>query len=175
MKKSLRRSSIFDKQPQYNLDNSVVIIEDSFEETPNISSTKVIINKQIDIVSLSSESVSDSQESNSDKEKFSIVNHWLSDNEKLNDFSEIHSFKHKTYTDSDSDSFSNTISKLSLNDKGPKPDFKEQSDNSIADSLDELNIIYKKRPNFKNEINDSINNIFTPVKKNTCEEKGKAL
>lgn len=67
LKSHFRRSSIYDKKPQYDLDNSAIIIDESFEDNiqTKVKVTKVKINKTLIVSSISSDSASTSS---SDKE-----------------------------------------------------------------------------------------------------------
>lgn len=160
LKKNFRKSSIFDKQSRVDLDQSVILIEDSFEDKPNISITKVLINKAVDLVSISSESISDSFESLKEGDSKSRYSHtldkvdqWLTEVEKTEEFSTIHSFKHKSCFDSDNDSLSSrsSISKTSDDSKNFESANHSKLDSEKNSSIEHVNL-------------ENNGDIFTPIK-----------
>lgn len=113
MKKNFRRSAVFDKKPHSHLvlDTSVIVIDDSFNEGLNPKNVKVL--KTPIIISSTSESDNTSvhsTENASDPDlkaasKYVDIDNWLSENEKLDGYSEVFSFKQNSFSESEDEKF----------------------------------------------------------------------
>lgn len=113
MKKNFRRSGVFDKKPHSHLviDTSVIVLDDSFNEGLNPQNVKVL--KTPIIISSTSESDNSSlhsTENASDPDlkvasKYVDIDNWLSENEKLDGYSEVFSFKQNSFSESEDEKF----------------------------------------------------------------------
>lgn len=179
MKKKIRRSTIFAKRTNYDIDNSVIIIDDTIEGE---SSVLMIHNiKNDEVISLSSESseyISDSLSecsvskksnpvisSEADKKEKTIksVNKWLSDNEKTVGYANYFSFQRSDINNDDNLNIDKLQVKLDEINISNNENLFDKTSTKLFDSTIKENLTLNN-VQVHNEVGVKKNDIFTPVK-----------